>query len=137
MSILINPIYRRSVTMFVQMYQVYSISLSASTEFQQKWGFPDVDHPSMIGLCAILIAPLLSPNMTAWSSLKWHSHNKDLIHRICCAQSHMDMYSTSVEDKATVGCWHDHQLTRSLPSKIEYPLVDCHFSKSPPQSESQ
>ena len=34
--------YRRSVISSVQMYQVYSISLSASTEVQQKWGFPDV-----------------------------------------------------------------------------------------------
>ena len=32
--------YRRSVISSVQMYQVYSISLSASTEVQQKWGFP-------------------------------------------------------------------------------------------------
>ena len=95
------------------------------------------DRPSMMGLRAICIAPLLSPNMTAWSNVKWHSWNRDLIYRICCAQSHIDMYSASVEDKATVGCQRDRQLTRSLPRKIEYLLVDRLCSKSPAQSESQ
>ena len=73
----------------------------------------------MMGFHAILIAPLLSPYMTAWSNVRWHSWNRDLIHKICCAQLHIDMYSASVEDKATVGCQCDRQLTKSWPRRIE------------------
>jgi len=67
----------------------------------------------------IWIVPLLSSNIA-----KWHSWKTDLIHRICCAQLHIDIYSASVEDKATVGCWCDCQLTKSLLKKIVKPLVE-------------
>jgi hypothetical protein len=47
------------------------------------------------------------------------------------------MYSDSLDDSATVGCFHDNHAMAPSPRYITYPPVDLRFSVSPAKSASE
>src|ERR1700760_584899 len=94
------------------------------------------DLVSTMSFWAICIAPWLSTYTSISLILKPSSPNKVLTHVTCLAVSDNAMYSDSVEDKATVFCFLEVQLTGAPANFIRYPVTDFRVSLHSAQSAS-
>ena len=84
------------------------------------------------GFLAIATAPSLSLKISVGRTCLYPSSpNSDRSQQASCVASDKATYSASVDDKAIVNCFFDHQVMAPLAAMKMYPVVDFHSSRLP------
>lgn len=90
-----------------------------------------------IGLADSEIVIILSHQIVGFLGLSiWSSRSSDWIHKSSVAVLATDLYSTSILERETVGCFLEHHDTGFGPIKMQQSVVDLRSSWSEAQSAS-